>query len=70
MSNFLTDVELQAYYKDKLDKKEKGALLRYLMVQFDYSYNSVQGKLTGKDKMNKRDIILIGETIRSEAWKA
>ncbi len=70
MSNFLTEVELQAYYKEKLCKKEKGELLRYLMIEFDYNYHSLQRKLVGKDSMNKRDIILIGETIRNESWKA
>ena len=67
---FLTEVALQSYYRSKLNKLEKSQLLKYLMNEFDYSYASIQSKMTGKATMNKRDIILIGETINSESWKA
>ena len=70
MCKNLTSVELQCYYREKLSKPEKSQLLKYLMVQFDYSYASIQSKLTGKAEMNKRDIILIGDTIENESWKA
>jgi len=65
----LSDVQLQLYYKEQLSRTEKSQLLKYLMVQFDYSYASIQSKLTGKAEMNKRDLILIGETINSESWR-
>ncbi len=67
---FLTEVALQSYYRSKLNKLEKSQLLKYLMNEFDYSYASIQSKMTGKARMNKRDIILIGETINSKSWKA
>lgn len=65
----LTDVTLQGYYKENLNRKEKSQLLKYLMLQFGYSYASIQSKMTGKAEMNKRDLILIGETINSESWR-
>ena len=65
----LTEVGLQAYYK-KLGRKEKSELIRYLMVEFCYSYNSIQQKLTGKADLNKRDLILIGEVIKEELWRS
>lgn len=68
-NKFLTDVDLQSYYRSTLNKLEKSQLLKYLMIEFGYSYASIQSKMTGKASMNKRDIILIGETINSESWK-
>ena len=69
MSENLTSVQLQEYYRDKLNKKEKSSLLKYLMIEFDYSYASIQGKMSGQLAMNKRDEILIGEVIREESWR-
>lgn len=66
----MTSVKLQAYYQDSLSKNEKSQLLRYLIQQFDYSYSSLQQKMTGKAEFNKRDLILIGEVINSKSWKA
>lgn len=68
-NKFLTDVDLQSYYRSTLNKLEKSQLLKYLMIEFGYSYASIQSKMTGKASMNKRDIILIGETLNSESWK-
>ena len=68
-NKFLTEVALQSYYRSTLNKLEKSQLLKYLMIEFGYSYASIQSKMTGKASMNKRDIILIGETINSESWK-
>ena len=68
-NKFLTEVALQSYYRSTLNKQEKSQLLKYLMIEFGYSYASIQSKMTGKASMNKRDIILIGETINSESWK-
>lgn len=65
----LTEVGLQAYYKG-LGRKEKSELIRYLMVEFNYSYNSIQQKLTGKAGLNKRDLILIDHVIRNGLWKS
>jgi Ca2+-binding EF-hand superfamily protein len=65
----LTEVGLQAYYKE-LGRKEKSELIRYLMVEFNYSYNSIQQKLTGKANFNKRDLILIGYVVKSELWRS
>lgn len=66
----MTSVKLQAYYQENLTKKEKSKLLTYLIQQFDYSYTSLQQKMTGKAEFNKRDLILIGEVINTESWKA
>jgi len=69
MSENLTSVQLQSYYKEKLSKKEKTEFLKYLMVTFDYSYNSIQQKMSGSADLNKRDIILIGEVVKNESWR-
>lgn len=69
-NKFLDEVALQSYYRSQLNKTEKSQLLKYLMIEFGYSYASIQSKMSGKASMNKRDIILIGETINSESWKA
>ena len=68
-SENLTDVGLQSYYKN-LGKKEKSEFIKYLMVEFNYSYNSIQQKLTGKAGLNKRDLILIDHVIKNELWKS
>lgn len=68
-NKFLDEVALQSYYRSQLNKTEKSQLLKYLMIEFGYSYASIQSKMSGKASMNKRDIILIGETINSESWK-
>ena len=65
----LTDVGLQSYYK-KLGKKEKSEFIKYLMVQFSYSYASIQQKMTGKAGFNKRDLILIGDVVKNELWRS
>ncbi len=65
----LTELGLQAYYKG-LEKKEKSEFIRYLMVEFSYSYASIQQKMTGKAGFNKRDLILIGEVVRNELWRS
>ena len=69
MSENLTAVQLQEYYRNKLDRREKSRLLKYLMLQFDYSYASIQAKMSGLLSMNKRDEILIGEVIKEEKWR-
>lgn len=68
-NKFLDEVALQSYYRSQLNKTEKSQLLKYLMIEFGYSYASIQSKMSGKASMNKRDIILIGETINSKSWK-
>ena len=67
----LTGVELQLHYKEKLGKKEKGKFLRYLIAEFDYSYNSIQGKLTGIPgyELNARDVFIINSVIREDKWR-
>jgi hypothetical protein len=65
----LTEIGLQAYYK-KLGKKEKSEFIKYLMVEFSYSYASIQQKMTGKAGFNKRDLILIGEVVKDELWRS
>ncbi|MCR4602474.1 MAG: hypothetical protein K5683_02925 [Prevotella sp.] len=66
--DFFEPVKLQAYYSE-LTKSEKSDFLKYLMVEFDYGYASLQAKMTGKASLNKRDIILIGKVIKDELWK-
>ncbi len=68
MGEILSSVKLQNYYND-LTKNEKSQFLKYLLVQFDYSYSAAQSKMTGKAEMNKRDLILIGEVVKKELWK-
>lgn len=69
MNKNLTSLELQSYYKDKLKKKEKSVFLKYLMLEFGYSYSSIQQKMTGGAEMNKRDLVLIGHVVENESWK-
>lgn len=69
MSGNLTGVQLQSYYKEKLSKKEKSRFLKYLIAEFDYSYQTIQQKMTGGAEMNKRDLILIGDVVEKESWK-
>jgi hypothetical protein len=69
MSKNFTDVQLRVYYKENLSKKEKSEFLRYLMMEFDYSYSSLQQKLSGGADLNKRDLILIGSVIEDERWR-
>ena len=69
MKKNLTSLELQSYYKDKLKKKEKSVFLKYLMLEFGYSYSSIQQKMTGGAELNKRDLVLIGHVVENESWK-
>lgn len=69
MNKNLTSLELQSYYKDKLKKKEKSVFLKYLMLEFGYSYSSIQQKMTGGAELNKRDLVLIGHVVENESWK-
>lgn len=69
MSENLSGLQLQLYYKEKLNRKEKSEFLKFLMVQFDYTYNSIQQKMTGASNLNKRDIILISEVVKNESWR-
>lgn len=69
MNKNLTSLELQSYYRDKLKKKEKSVFLKYLMLEFGYSYSSIQQKMTGGAEMNKRDLVLIGHVVENESWK-
>lgn len=68
MSENFEALQLREYY-EKLTKKEKSDFLKYLLVEFDYSYNSIQQKMTGKADMNKRDCILIGSVVEDEKWR-
>lgn len=69
MSKNFTPMELQCYYRETLSKKEKSQFMKYLMIEFGYSYSSIQQKLTGICDMNKRDLILIGNVVENESWK-
>lgn len=69
MSQNLTSLQLQLYYKEKLSRKEKSEFLKYLMIEFDYSYASIQQKMTGCAEFNKRDLILIGNVVEEESWR-
>ncbi len=68
MPQNFTQLELQDYYQN-LDRIEKSNLLNYLQVNFDYKYVSIQNKMTGKAKMNKRDLIIISGVINDQTWK-
>lgn len=69
MTENFSSVELQSYYSN-LGKKEKSVFLKFMVREFDYSYSSIQQKMTGQANLNARDIILIGETVKSESWKS
>ena len=69
MTENFSSVELQSYYSN-LGKKDKSVFLKYMVRQFDYSYSSIQQKMTGQATLNARDIIIIGESIKSESWKS
>lgn len=69
MSRNFTGLQLQLYYKETLNRQEKSQFLKYLMVQFDYSYSSIQQKMTGATELNKRDLILIGDVVENESWR-
>lgn len=68
MSKNLTGVQLQSYYEE-LSKKEKSKLLKYLITAFDYSYQSIQQKLTGGAELNKRDLFVINSVVSGELWR-
>lgn len=69
MSENMTGLELQLYYKEQLTKKEKSDFLKYLMITFDYSYASIQAKMSGNAELNKRDLILISDVVKEESWR-
>lgn len=69
MSENFSVLQLRSYYQNQLTKKEKSDFLRYLIVEFEYSYTSIQQKLTGAAEMNKRDLILIGSVVENEKWR-
>ena len=68
MSKNLTQLALECYYS-KLSRKDKGDFMLYLTQEFGYKSSTLQKKLTGILQCDKRDLILIGETIENESWK-
>lgn len=65
----LTSEQLQLYYREQLSKKEKSKFLTYLISRFEYSYTSIQAKMTGLTDMNARDVFVISSVINDESWK-
>lgn len=70
MAEKVTGLELQCYYREKLSKKEKSALLSYLMTQFGYKYCTIRNKFAGLSEFNMRDLALITPVYRNESWRA
>ena len=68
MSKNLTQLELQFYYSG-LSKKDKGDFMLYLTKEYEYKSSTLQKKLTGVLECDKRDLILIGDAVQSEAWR-
>ena len=69
MDKKMTSEQLQLYYREQLSKKEKSKFLTYLISRFEYSYTSIQAKMTGLVDMNARDVFVISSVINDESWK-
>lgn len=64
------DVDVRAYYRS-LQKKEKGQLLKYLFMRYDFNPRTFQFKLSSPDSLIKRsEREIIQEVIVSESWRA
>lgn len=61
-------VNISDYYRS-LDKNEKAKFSSYLMRAFDFKYASLNCKLNGHRKFNRRDAAVINQVIMYELWK-
>lgn len=64
-----TAIVVQDYYAD-LSKKEKSKLMNYLIVHYDFRYNTIQQKLSGKSEFNPRDLLVVSTVIKEQLWKS
>lgn len=64
-----TAIVVQDYYAD-LSKKEKSQLMNYLIVNYDFRYNTIQQKLSGKSEFNPRDLLVVSTVIKEQLWKS
>lgn len=64
-----TAIVVQDYYAD-LSKKEKSQLMNYLIVNYDFRYNTIQQKLSGKSEFNPRDLLVVSTVIKEKLWKS
>lgn len=64
-----TAIVVQDYYA-ALSKKEKSELMNYLIVHYDFRYNTIQQKLSGKSLFNARDLLVVSTVIKEQLWKS
>lgn len=64
-----TAIVVQDYYAN-LSKKEKSLLMNYLIVHYDFRYNTIQQKLSGKSEFNPRDLLVVSTVIKEQLWKS
>ena len=62
-------IVVQDYYA-ALSKKEKSELMNYLIVNYDFRYNTIQQKLSGKSLFNARDLLVVSTVIKEQLWKS
>ena len=63
-------LNVRVYYQ-KLSKTERGKLLKYLQIRYDYNPRTMSNKLNHTDSLLRRDEREnIEATIQSGAWKA
>ena len=64
-----TAIVVQDHYAE-LSKKEKSQLMNYLIVHYDFRYNTIQQKLSGKSEFNPRDLLVVSTVIKEQLWKS
>lgn len=63
-------LDVRVYYQS-LSKTERGKMLKYLQVRYDYNPRTMSGKLNHSDSLLRRDEREnIESTINSGAWRA
>ena len=61
---------LNALISKLISKKEKSELMNYLIVHYDFRYNTIQQKLSGKSEFNPRDLLVVSTVIKEQLWKS
>lgn len=64
----LTQLGLESYYQT-LARGDRGKALLYVASYLGLSYNSVQGKFTGKQKFTNAELIALQPIIEGELWR-
>lgn len=64
----LTQMGLESYYQT-LCRGDRGKMLLHVASFLGISYQSVQGKFTGKQKFSNAELIAIQPVIEDESWR-